>query len=80
MNMTQNHTPVEFKTVYPLAWLKIWDALEATCPLDAFPVNVQAVLGDMADAGLVKIDLGYVTRLLQPRDSDFAQQLKMEGL
>lgn len=63
-------------TVYPNAYFGIWDALKATCPLDAFPEAVQAYLQDMASAWLVKIDCGCVTRLLQPRHSDFAKQLK----
>ncbi len=63
-------------TVYPNAYFGIYDALKAACPLDAFPAPVQAYLTDMASAGLVKIDLGSVTRLLQPRHSDFAKQLK----
>ena len=66
-------------TVYPNVYFGIWQALVATCPLDAFPLPVQAYLNDMASAGLVKIDLGFVTRLLQPKRSDFAKQLKMIG-
>lgn len=64
-------------TVYPNVYFGIWQALVATCPLDAFPEPVQVYFQDMAGAGLVKIDCGYVTRLLQPARSDFAQQLKM---
>ncbi len=63
-------------TVYPNVYFAMWDALKHTCPLDAFPEAVQAYLNDMASAGLVKIDCGCVTRLLQPSRSDFAQQLK----
>lgn len=62
---------------YPNVYFGMWDALKATCPLDAFPEAVQAYLQDMAKEGLVKIDGPYVMRLLQPRNSDFAQQLKM---
>lgn len=64
-------------TAYPNVYFGIWSALRATCPLDAFPEAVQAHLQDMATHGLVKIDLGCVTRLLQPPRSDFAKQLKM---
>lgn len=63
-------------TVYPNVYFAMYNALKHTCPLDAFPEHVQAYLNDMAGWGLVKIDCGYVTRLLKPARSDFAKQLK----
>ena len=75
----QNVTAVKFLTVYPNVYVGIWKALQATCPMDMFNEQVQGYLNDMATAGIVKIDLGYVTRVPNARNclpKDFAAQLK----
>lgn len=63
--------------VYPKSWLSIWKALVAEVPFDMFQPRVQVEIEAMTEAGLLKIDLGYVQRIVQPRNSDFVKQLAM---